>query len=254
MRASPRHSAWSASAAPRACRRRAGPRGSCRWPAPRACRRRAPGGPLPPLLRLDALLGRRDLGQVHLLDGALTARDAARPLRPPSAWSRPRPRRRYRSRPPPCRNRRGERAIDLDLDAQASQVRQILLPGLARQLGLGELREQGASRLGTRLDDGHRVTLQGQVVRGRQPGYACAHDQHLLARLLRRRDRERLDGRLVDGEPLQGADRDRLVDVAPVARPLARLVAHKVHTDGSGLVRRISSCASLYFFFAMSVT
>ena len=110
-----------------------------------------------------------------------------------------------------------------------------LLEDVPRHAVLRDAHADHAAGLRERLEDGHLMAGQGQVVRCRQTGRTGADDGHLLAGLGDLGDRQSGDVVLVRGKPLERADGQRLVDVAPLAGLLAGMEADAAQNRRQGV-------------------
>ncbi len=129
-------------------------------------------------------------------------------------------------------------AVQRQLDAQVEDALHLGVEHVARQPVLRDAEAHHAAGERAGFDDRHAVAEAAQVIGGREPRRAGADDQHALAGFARRR-RElpaALD-RLVAEEALDRIDADRLVELAAVARALARVVADAPHDGGQRIVR-----------------
>ena len=121
-------------------------------------------------------------------------------------------------------------AVEVQLDAHGEDPPDLGVEHVARQpVGRdAEAHHPAGARPG--VVDRHRVAEQRQVIGGRQARGAGADDEDALARAgRRRRDRPAAPDRLVAEEALDGVDPDGLVELAAVARRLARVVADAAH-------------------------
>ena len=128
-------------------------------------------------------------------------------------------------------------ALSFELHAQVEDALHLAVEHVARQAVGGDAEAHHAAGHGPGLVDRDLVAQARQVVGRREPRGPRADDQHLLAG--GRGGRVELPAaleRLVAEEVLDRVDADGGVELRPVARALARVVADAPHHRGHGVV------------------
>ena len=122
------------------------------------------------------------------------------------------------------RDVRADRRVEHEVHAEALDQPDVLLDGLAREPEGRHADEHRAAGVGQAVVDRDRDALEGQLASDGQPGRAGSHDRDPLGARGDLGHRVGDAGRLVPlhEEPLHGPDRQRPVDVAAAAGPLAR--------------------------------
>ena len=127
----------------------------------------------------------------------------------------------------------------LEGDAEGAQPVDLGVEDVARQAVAGDAVAHHPAGLGPAVAHRDRVTLAGEVVGGGQPAGAGADDDDAAAGARRRRvERPALLDRQVAQEALDPVDRDRPVELEPVAGGFARVVADPAVDGGERVVDR----------------
>ncbi len=120
--------------------------------------------------------------------------------------------------------------VELQLDAQVEDALHLGVEHVARQPVLRNAEAHHAAGERTGLDDLDAVAEPPQVIRRGQARGSGADDEHALAALgFGRRELPAALQRFVAEEALDRVDADRLVELAAVARGLARVIADAPH-------------------------
>ena len=117
-----------------------------------------------------------------------------------------------------------DRGVEPEGDAEPLDEADVHLDRLARQAERRDADEHRPAGIRQAVEDRHHEALQGELAGDGQPGRAGADDGDALGACLDGRHDVGDPGGLVplDEEPLHRPDRERPVDVAAAARPLAR--------------------------------
>ena len=127
--------------------------------------------------------------------------------------------------------------VELELDAHIEDALHFGIEHVARQPVLRNAEAHHAAGERPGLDDRDGVAEAPQVVGRRQSRRSGADDQHALAGLgFGRRESPAVLERLVAEKALDRVDADRLVELAAVARGLARVIADAAHDRGQRIV------------------